>query len=68
MKTRANRSSHVALVSSTFGTTLLSILAAWVVSSIAFAPVSPTPDVSHSNMSHHLYQISPIPPGADWAA
>jgi hypothetical protein len=66
MKTRANHS--FALVSSTFGATLLSILAAWVVSSIAFAPVLPTPDVGHSNTSHHLYQISPIPPGADWAA
>ena len=67
MKTRANRSSHFALVSSTLGTTLGSILAAWVVSSIAFAPVLATPDVGpHS--SHHLYQISPIPPGADWTA
>ena len=68
MMTRANRSSHFALVTSTLGTTLGSILAAWVVSSIAFTPGLPTPDVSHSNTSHHLYQISPIPPGADWAA
>ncbi len=66
MNTRANRSPHFALVSSTLGTTLGSILAAWVVSSIAFAPVAASRDVGPS--SHHLFQISPIPPGADWTA
>jgi hypothetical protein len=64
MKTRANRS--FVLVSSTFGTTLVSILAAWVVSSFVFAPVLAAPEATVS--SHHLYQLSPIPAGADWTA
>jgi hypothetical protein len=66
MKTRANRSSHFALVTSALATTLGSILAAWVVSSLALSPVAASRDVGPS--SHHLFQISPIPPGADWAA
>jgi hypothetical protein len=65
MKTRANRSSHFALVTSTLGTTLGSILAAWVVSSFVFAPV---PGLLPTISSHHLYQLSPIPAGADWTA
>jgi hypothetical protein len=51
MKTRANRSSRFALVSSTFGTTLVCILVAWVVSSLAFAPWA-VPAAGHS---HHLF-------------
>ena len=62
-----------ALVSSTAGTTLISIAAAWLVTSHAFAPVVAMPDaanIEHSQSyqpsSHHLYRLSPIPPGADW--
>ncbi len=68
---RKNRSFPNVLVTSTLGTTLVSILAAWVVSSLAFAPVVATPDVpkaSYSEPGHHLFQISPIPPGADWTS
>jgi hypothetical protein len=46
MKTRANRSSHFGLVSSTLGTTLVSILAAWVVNSFVFAPVLAAPEAA----------------------
>jgi hypothetical protein len=60
---RKTRSSPHVLVTSTLGTTFVCILAAWVVSSLAFAPLA-MPDVG----SHHLFQISPIPPGADWTA
>jgi hypothetical protein len=66
---RPNRSSPCVFVSSTVGTTLVSILAAWVISSLAFAPLVTTPDVpraGHSKSGHHLFQISPVPPGADW--
>jgi hypothetical protein len=66
MKTLIHSSPSLVFVSSTPGTILMSILAAWVVSSIAFGPVAATRDVGHS--SHHLFQISPIPRGADWAA
>jgi hypothetical protein len=67
---RSNCSSLYMLVSSTLGTTLLSILAAWVAGSLAFAPVT-MPDVlkaNHSESSHHLFQISPIRPSADWTS
>ncbi len=66
MKTLIHSSPPLVFVRSTLGTTLGSILAAWVVSSIAFAPVAASRDVGPS--SHHLFQISPIPPGADWTA
>jgi hypothetical protein len=68
MKTRANCSSHVALVSSTLGTTLVSILAAWAVSSFVFAPAPAAPESGSTASGHHLYQLSPIPAGADWTA
>jgi hypothetical protein len=53
-------------VTSTVGTTLVCILAVWV--SLAFAPVVATHNFSHSQLGHRLFQISPIPPGADWTA
>ena len=63
-----------ALVSSTVGTTLLSIAAVWFVTSHAFLPVVATPDTaiehpqSHQPSARHLYRLSPIPPGADWTS
>lgn len=63
-----------ALVSSTAGTTLLSIAAVWLVTSHAVAPVVATPDTaiehsqSHQPSSRHLYRLSPIPAGADWTS
>ena len=64
-----------ALVSSTAGTTLISIAAIWLVTSHAFAPVVATPDTA--NIEHAktyqpsarpLYRLSPIPAGADWTS
>ena len=66
MKTLIHSSRPLVFVSSTLGTTLMSILVAWVVSSFVFAPVLPAPEATVS--SHHLYQLSPIPAGADWTA
>ena len=63
-----------ALVSSTVGATLMSIAAAWLATSLTFAPVvnpdTPSADASKSytSPSRHLYQLSPIPPGADWTS
>jgi hypothetical protein len=62
-----------AIVSSTVGTTLISIAAVWLVTSHAFAPVVATPDTAiEDSKSHqparHLYRLSPIPPGADWTS
>ena len=64
-----------ALLSSTVGTTLISIAAVWLVTSHAFAPVVATPDTaniqhseSHPSSTRPLYQLSPIPPGADWTS
>ncbi len=68
MKTLIHSSPSLAFVSSTLGTTLMSILVAWVVSSFVFAPILAAPEAGPTVSSHHLYQVSPIPAGADWAA
>ena len=62
-----------AFVSSTLGVTLLSIVAAWTVSSVILDPALPNdPNAVHLKSSQpaskHLFRISPIPPGADWTA
>jgi hypothetical protein len=62
-----------ALIGSTVGATLMSIAAAWLATSLTFAPVAnldtPGTDASKSyTSSRHLYQLSPIPPGADWTS
>jgi hypothetical protein len=69
------RSRPYALVSSAVGTTLISIAAVWLAISIAFAPVMATPDPpsadaskSYTSSPRPLYQLSPIPPGADWTS
>ena len=59
------------LVSSALATILVSIVSAWIVNSPA-APVAQVPIARGSEMHHsssrHLFQISPIPPGADWTS
>jgi hypothetical protein len=64
-----------ALVSSTVGTTLISIAAAWLVTSNAIAPGVPMPDTAkmqnakpYQPSSRPLYRLSPIPAGVDWAS
>jgi hypothetical protein len=68
--TRNDKNHSFALVSSTIGTTLVSIAAAWLVTSLAFAPVTVNPDPSKwdQSSSRPLYRLSPIPASADWAA
>lgn len=68
--TRTNSRSF-AFVLSTFGATLVTIVAAWTVSSVILEPIAPRgPNAiqlkSHQPASKHLYRISPIPPGAAW--
>jgi hypothetical protein len=69
------RQSPRALISSTVGTTLISIAAVWLVTSHAFAPVVATPDTaniernkSHQPSTRQLYRLSPISAGADWTS
>ena len=69
------RQSPRALISSTVGTTLISIAAVWLVTSHAFAPVVATPDTanvernkSYQPLTRQLYRLSPIPAGADWTS
>ena len=71
--TRTSNPRSFAFVSSTLGATLLSIVAAWTVSSVILDPVAPnSPGAVHLKSdqptSRHLFRISPIPPGADWTA
>jgi hypothetical protein len=62
------------IVTSTIGTTLISVVAAWIMTSSAFVPVVATSDTAkyeHANSykpSGHLYRLSPIPAGADWTS
>jgi hypothetical protein len=61
-----------AFASSTLGATLVSIVAAWTVSSVIVEPIETRdPNAIHQSgqpASKHLYRLSPIPPGADWTA
>lgn len=64
-----------ALVSSTLGTTLVSIAAVWLATSLVYAPaisVTDKPEAAHSDSykpsSRPHFRLSPIPPGADWTA
>lgn len=54
-------------VSSTLGTTLVRIAAAWIVTSLAFAPDPQSAVHAYQPHGHH-FQLSPIPPGADWTS
>ena len=68
-----NNHRSFAFVSSTLGATLISIVAAWTVSSVIVDPVAPnSPSAVHRKSdpptSWHLFRISPIPPGGDWTA
>jgi hypothetical protein len=63
----SSKTRFLALLNSTLGATFASILAAWVATSTILAPVV-TPAQAPAGSSSHHYQISPIPPGADWSA
>ena len=69
--TRHSNPGSLAFVSSTLGATLISIVAAWTVSSAILDPIAPNrPSATHlksdQQTSRHLFRVSPIPPGADW--
>jgi hypothetical protein len=65
--TSLSKSHSFAFVSSSFGATLTSILAAWAIAYLVFVPIAAPAQVPVGSSNHH-YQISPIPPGADWSA
>ncbi|MGV1015091.1 MAG: hypothetical protein ACOYB4_08995 [Methyloceanibacter sp.] len=65
------------LIGSTIGTTLVSIAAAWIVTSVYFAPVMTSPEAANAEQSRPYdaskssrphFRLSPIPAGADWTA
>ena len=71
--TRHSNHRSFAFVSSTLGATLISVLAAWTISSVILDPVvlnsaGAVHLKSDQSTSRHLFRISPIPPGADWTA
>ena len=71
--TRHSNHRSFTFVSSTLGATLISIVAAWTVSSAILDPIAPNSSSaahlkSDRPTSRHLFRISPIPPGADWTA
>lgn len=74
-KSKTNHRFPRLLITSTMGTTLISIAAAWIVTSATFAPVVISPEAENaaqtrsydaSESSRPRFRLSPIPPGADW--
>lgn len=57
---------HRLFLSATAGTVLISIASVWLTTSV-FAPLTTVPETYQSPSSRH-FQISPIPPGADWTS
>ena len=57
-----------ALASSTLGTVLVSMTAVWLAAASYAPPAASHAQRSHSTSSHQLFQLSPIPPGADWTS
>ena len=63
-----------AIVSSTVGATMISIMVSCLVASPIFTPIVVTPDttkyehIKPHKPSGHLYRLSPIPAGADWTS
>ena len=63
-----------AIVTSTVGTTLVSIAAVWLATSPVFAPMVAIPGTAKYEQTNpykpsgRLYRLSPIPAGADWAS
>ncbi len=55
---------QVVFASSTLGT----IAAAWIAISMTCGPLAHPAPAPTAPSSPHLFQISPIPPGADWTA
>jgi hypothetical protein len=52
-------------VSALAATILISLSSVWLTT--FFAPVTVTPQASQPSSSRH-FQLSPIPPGADWTS
>jgi hypothetical protein len=72
-RNKTSRSTPYALISSTLGTSLVSIFATWLAVSFLYVPPTAPADAVnatplHSHSSGRLFQLSPIPPGADWTS
>jgi hypothetical protein len=62
-----------ALVSSTLGTVLVSMISVWLATAaLQPAPATDTAEGLHSHSpgakSHRLFRVPLVPPGADWTA
>jgi hypothetical protein len=67
--TRPTKSSFLcALISSTLGTVLVSVISVWLATSIHVSRYDAAPTHPKASSSHQLFQLSPIPPGADWTS
>jgi hypothetical protein len=67
--TRFSNNRSFAFAGSALGTTLISIVAAWMLTPFVFAPAQTHPGTQwDQSSSRPLYRLSPIPAGADWAA
>jgi len=60
-----NHSLPYALLGSALGGILISFAGVWLATSLLYPPVIANTHSSHSP-SGPMYQLSPIPPGADW--
>lgn len=76
-KIKTNQRFPHVLITSTIGTTLISIAAAWIVTSATLAPLGTSPKAETapqtrsydaSQSSRPRFRLSPIPAGADWIA
>jgi hypothetical protein len=68
--TRHGTNRFFAFVISTIGTALISVIAAWLATSLVFTPTMLQPGSTKwdQSSSRPLYRLSPIPAGADWTA
>jgi hypothetical protein len=75
--TKTNQRFPHLLITSTIGTTLISIAAAWIVTSATLAPMGTSPEAENSAQtrsydaspsSRPRFRLSPLPAGADWTA
>jgi hypothetical protein len=72
--TFAKRQFPTAIVSSTVGTTLISVAAAWLMASPVLSTAVATPEAKKYEQtkpykpSGRLYRLSPVPAGADWTS
>ena len=67
--TRPTKSSFpCALISGTLATVLVSVIAVWLATPTYVSHYNAAPTHPKASSSRQLFQLSPIPPGADWTS